>query len=352
MYQTNRRTKMSDSYQFQSEPFKYSEVILKGEKKFYVEGFISTIDPDIVDEVITINAQEDMLDQVVGRTITMDVEHSDWFSESGGVTNPNNTADKVLDKPKTDSIPVAKIVSAELKSRGVWAKVEINKSSPSFKAIWGSIKDGFLHSFSIAGYPLKAVTKVIDGVQQTLIDSYKLMNVTLTGTPVNPNATFIPVMKAALLKSMEANQMAEEEVVATEEVKTEEVVEEVKEEVKTEPVVEEVKEEPKPEVSTDDVLKKLQDEKAALEADNDALKLQLKQAEAPVAEAPEQSQNLESSGPMSQIKALTSDKIRLESENAKLKAELAKPIMKAVMTADKPLLAEQKSGQSPMDSIQ
>jgi len=342
---------MSEIIQFQSEKFNYSVATLKGEQHYFIEGYISTIDPDLVNEVITAKAQQELTDSAVGQNITMDVEHSDWFEEEGGVTNPNNTPDKILSQPKS-TIPIAKIVSATLKPRGTWVKAEINKNVSKFKEVWGSIKDGFLHSFSIAGYPLKAVTKLIDGVERTLVDSYRLINVTLTGSPVNPSATFVPVMKAALLKSMEANNMAEEEVV--EEVVAPVVTEEVKveEPVVPEPVkVQEVK-------TGDDVVSKITEErdaliveKSKLAEDKAALEQQLKQAQAPVVETSATDNNSESSGPMSQIKALTNDKIRLESEIATLKAELAKPVMKAQLSREQPKMKQTQNDSSPMDLI-
>lgn len=176
----------STNYAYQ-EPFQFIEVELKGEKRFFIEGFISTTDPDKSNEVLTLKAQQDIVDQCMNGTITMDVEHEEWYKEGRQQNKPSNTR-----------IPVAKIVEAQIKGNGVWVKAEINKHSDRFDNVWGSIKEGFLHSFSVAFYPMAAVTKNVSGQILKFIDALSLVNVTLTGSPINASAKFTPVMKAAL----------------------------------------------------------------------------------------------------------------------------------------------------------
>lgn len=176
-----------------AEGFLWSEVNLKGERKYYVEGYASTNDEDLSGEVI--DAQQDIYDQILNRNITLDIDHEEWYDEDG----------KILQRPKNTRIPVAKIVHAEMKSKGVWVKAEINTHLPSFKSVWGSIKDGFLKAFSIAFYP---ITKAGNTVKKL-----NLVNITLTGSPVNPQATFQVAMKsmsALIAKEAEDNNMTEE----------------------------------------------------------------------------------------------------------------------------------------------
>lgn len=256
--------------------FLWSEINLKGEKKYYVEGYISTIDKDKAGEVIDYSAQEDIYKQVLGENITMDLEHEEWYDENGNM----------LQRPRNEKIPVAKIVDARLTGKGVWVKAEINKNLSKFNEVWGSIKDGFLKAFSIAFYPVQKAGNVIK--------SLNLVNVTLTGSPVNPNATFNVVMKSAgaWLKSLEES----EGIKVSEEVKVEEKIEvKVEEPKELEPVkVEEKPVEVKVEepVKIENPLSQIKAEKEALEAE---------------------------------IKALTKSV-------ADLKAELAKPVMKAVIS--------------------
>ena len=283
--------------------FLWSEVNLKGEKKYYIEGYASTIDEDKAGEIINYEAQEDMLAQIKTQNITLDVEHSEWYDDAGNVLN----------KPKNTTIPVAKVVSAELRERGVWIKAEVNRNIPSFRSVWNSIKEGFLKAFSVAFYPVAKAGKEISKLN--------LVNITLTGSPVNPNATFSVAMKSAKAfldqQKQEADKMSEQEIVkkddvqpdvkAEEEVKSEAAVEE-KQEVE-EPKVEEPKqevEEPEPEV------------KAEKNEEIEALKAEIKS---------------------------------LRDEHAKLKAELEKPVMKAVKEETPEIPEEEQKFVSPLKLI-
>jgi hypothetical protein len=221
-----------NNFAFISNTFTSEEVILKGEKKYFVEGFISTTDEDLVGDIVTSEGQDDLVKQLLGREITLDLEHEEWYDSSGNR----------LEKPKNQLIPVAKIVKAERRTEpknGTWVKAELNSNlGNKFKSVWGSIQDGFLRAFSIAFYPVEAVSKKIDGVIKTFISKLNLVNVTLTGSPMLPEATFVPVMKAAL-KSL---QESKEEIIMSEEKPKENIetpkVEEIKPvEVKKEEVV-------------------------------------------------------------------------------------------------------------------
>jgi HK97 family phage prohead protease len=174
------------NYTIQFEPM---EVITKAgtDKKYYVEGYFSTIDEDLAMETLTESAQQDILTQIKGRTITFDVEHEVFYDKNG----------QVLSKPAS-AITIGKVVDAEMKAKGVWGKVEINDSAPRFKNIWESIQKGFLHSFSVAFYPLEAVKRKVDGVMKSFVNKLNLLNITLTGSPVNPEAKFSAVMKSAV----------------------------------------------------------------------------------------------------------------------------------------------------------
>ncbi len=159
--------------------FGFSEAIIKGERKYYVEGYASTIDEDKAGEVLDHSAQQDIFNQIQSENITMDIEHEEWYDSNG----------KVLSRPKNEKIPVAKVVDAKLTPKGTWIKAEINPHLRSFKELWGSITDGFLKAFSVAFYPVSKSGNVIKAL--------RLVNITLTGSPVNPQATFSATMKSA-----------------------------------------------------------------------------------------------------------------------------------------------------------
>ena len=226
-------------YTFTTDKFTFSSTELKGEKQSYVTGYISVPEVDIYNDLITINGLNSMLRQIEESTITVDYEHEAWRDD--------NTI-----------LPVAKIIEAKVDDRGLWVKCQLNKNSPKYKALWGSIKDGFITAFSIAFQPLRTVEKEMDGGTVRLIDELNLLNVAFTGAPVNKGAVVVEyTMKSVMQKAIGDVEKSGEQVIVpkdlltklleeksmTEETKqTEEVVEEVK-------PAEEVKEEAKEEQS-------------------------------------------------------------------------------------------------------
>ena len=62
----------------------------------------------------------------------MDIGHSEWVDDSGRQHDDM--------KPRSNTIPVAKIIKAERRGNGTWIKAQLNKHSPKFAEIWGSIK--------------------------------------------------------------------------------------------------------------------------------------------------------------------------------------------------------------------
>lgn len=161
-----------------------------GEKEYYVTGYISTSDRDLVNDVVTKACMEDMLTQIKSGSIKLDIEHEAYRPKDG---NPNK-------------IPVAKIVDAKIDSKGLYVKAVLNKFSPSFKSIWGSIKNKFLDAFSITYKALDTVDQVVNGVKVRLLNKIMLLNVAITGNPVNPSAT----MDKVFMKSLEANMMEQD----------------------------------------------------------------------------------------------------------------------------------------------
>ena len=65
-----------------SEPLAYGEITEKGEKKFCAEGFISTSDRDLVDDIVTDRALDQRLEQMKNRVIKLDFEHDSFRGET------------------------------------------------------------------------------------------------------------------------------------------------------------------------------------------------------------------------------------------------------------------------------
>lgn len=295
---------------YESNNFKTYEVVsLKGEKKFYVEGYASTTDIDKSGEVVNYEAQRDILRQILNETITLDIEHEEWFDDEGNL----------LEKPKNTKIPVGKVIQAELRERGVWVKVEINPHILTFKSVWNSIKDGFLRAFSIAYYPIEKI--------KNEISKLNLVNITLTGSPVNPNATFSVSMKSAKAfldkKDKEVSEMGDE---TKPSVKAEEEQTKLEENVNVETEKQpEVEKEPEQEVE-----KEVEKEP---------------EQEVKEPEVKSEPQNTE------EIETLRAEIKALREEQAKLKAELEKPVLKSIKEEPKKVEQEELKFVSPLKLI-
>ena len=161
-----------------------------GEKSYYVTGHISTADMDLVNDIVTDKCMDDMLVQIKSGNIKLDVEH-EAFKDGA---------------KKINKIPIARIVDAKRDSKGIYIKALINDSSPDFKSVWGSLKNRFLDAFSITYKAIDYINKVIDGVTVRLLNKITLLNVALTGNPVNPHAT----MDKVFIKSLEESIMTDE----------------------------------------------------------------------------------------------------------------------------------------------
>ena len=171
-------------YSFLTDQVAYETVETKGDKKYFITGYISTGEKDLLNDVVTPKGMQSMLKQIRESTIMLDYDHEAW-----------------RDSPTI--LPVGKIVQAKIDDRGLWIKAELNPHSPKFKDMWNSIKDGFIKAFSIAFKPVKTVMKVMGDTRVRLLEDLKLLNVALTGVPVNQDATIDNYgMKSIMLKAI------------------------------------------------------------------------------------------------------------------------------------------------------
>lgn len=158
-----------------------------GGKEYYVEGYISTLDPDFANDIIDEKGQESLFKELQGSDITMDEDHEEWRDPDTG---------KLYDGKK-NKYPVAKVVDSKLDNNGTWVSAKLNKYHPHFnERLLPMVKDGYLHSFSIAYNVTKKFYKMLDGVKYRVIQGLKAANVAITGNPVNKNATFNVALKS------------------------------------------------------------------------------------------------------------------------------------------------------------
>ena len=289
--------------------FEPVQVITKGEKHYYLEGYFSTIDKDLSLETVTKSAQMDILDQVMNRTITVDAEHEVFYDDKG---NPKY-------KPSS-AISLGKVVYAEMRTKGVWGKVELNPHIERFENIWKSALKGFVNAFSVAFIPLQAVKKKVNGIMESFVERLNLVNITITGNPMNPAAGFIPTMKSAAnllndtyLENKEESLMSTKTIKKSEEDKESKEAKEMEElKKKADDDDEELTEEEKKKLK-----KKAEDEEA--EKEKEALKKKADEEEA----EKDKEEKVKTKTMIEQLEA------KLKTLESKVTVLEAKPIMKS-----------------------
>jgi hypothetical protein len=68
----------------------------------------------------------------------------------------------------------------------------------TFKDLWENVTKGFYDAFSIAYVVKKSRNKIVDGTKTQLLENVGLLNVALTGNPINPGASMTAVMSKSL----------------------------------------------------------------------------------------------------------------------------------------------------------
>lgn len=168
--------------------FTSDPIELKSEgEDFFVEGYISTSDLDLVNDIVTKACLLDMAEQMKNRSIKLDVEHESFRGNSELETEINKTI-----------IPAAKIEDFLMDKKGLKVRAKLNKHSRRFNEVKGSIEEGFLDAFSIAYIPEKSTPQIKDGQQVRMLDKIKLLNVAFTGNPVNTEAKMVNVFTKSL----------------------------------------------------------------------------------------------------------------------------------------------------------
>lgn len=192
---------MSDSQisTFCSGPLETYTVEEKGQKQYFVEGYMSTGDLDLVNDIVTDNCMKSMLEQLNSRNIKLDFQHETMRGD--------NITDRQI---KKTTIPLGKNVKAWIDEKGLRHKTELNPNwvkldskgnvTMTFEQVWGSVKDKFLDGFSIAYTPTKVAYQNRQGKSVRMLDDLVLWTYALTGNAINPEAD----MTAAFAKSLDA----------------------------------------------------------------------------------------------------------------------------------------------------
>jgi len=193
---------------YSSAEFKLSETELKSEKKLHLEGFISTTKKDSNNDIVSEKGQLSLVSQIKeriknGTHVTMDLDHESYERDKN---DPLKTTGVILNK-----IPVALIDDVELvRVDGITktkVKATVNEDHPLYESIKRSIKNNYLHSFSIAYKVIDGFIDVVDGVKTRILDDVVIRNIGMTGVPVNDDAGFQVSLKSYIKKMEQEEQI-------------------------------------------------------------------------------------------------------------------------------------------------
>jgi len=189
-----------------------SEDTAKG-KNYWVEGYISTHDMDLVNDIVTKSCMDSMLNQFDGRSIKLDFEHETFRGN-----------DPISKEAAKTRMPLGKAVEKTIDRKGISVKWQMNPTWKkfdekgnvvmSFKDVWQNIEDGYFDAFSIAYVPTRTQSIEREGKSIRMLDDVNLLNVALTGNPINPAAKMGAVMAKSLefMKSQETEEINMSEV--------------------------------------------------------------------------------------------------------------------------------------------
>lgn len=169
---------------------------MKG-KEFWVEGYITTGDLDLVNDIVTKNCMDSMMAQFDMRSIKLDFEHETFRGDT----------DLGAEAAKT-KLPLGKAVKQNKDSKGVKVSWKLNPTWKkfdekgnivmTFSEVWQNVEEGYYDAYSIAYVPTKTTSIDKEGTTIRLLDNVNLLNVALTGNAINPNASMTSVMAKSL----------------------------------------------------------------------------------------------------------------------------------------------------------
>jgi hypothetical protein len=151
-------------------------------EEIHLDGFISTTDRDLVDDIVTKDCLESMKRQILDRNLKLDIEHEAFRG--------NSNEEKEINKSK---VPAGRMYDATVETIGssrfgLRVKSVINNFRKDFEQIKGNVINKFLDAYSIAFLPTKTSYKDIEGKKVRLLDDVVLLNVAMTGNPINTTA--------------------------------------------------------------------------------------------------------------------------------------------------------------------
>ena len=183
----------SNEFVFYSDKLNYKTTVSEKGKEYFIEGYVSTGDLDLVNDIVTKGCMDDMISQFNSRTIKLDFEHEAFRGKSKLDAEANKTR-----------LPLGKAVGNDRDEKGVKIKWKMNPTWKkfdekgnvvmTFKDLWENVESEMLDAFSIAYVPTKTTSMQQQGKSVRMLENVNILNVALTGNPINPMATMSAVM--------------------------------------------------------------------------------------------------------------------------------------------------------------
>lgn len=185
------------TFVFYSDKLSYKAVDTPKGKEYYLKGYITTGDLDLVNDIVTKDCMGSMFSQFDTRSIKLDFNHETLRGKSKEEAEINKT-----------TMPLGKFVGKDRDAKGIeitwklnptWRKFdEKGNIVMDFKDVWQNCEEGFYDAFSIAYVPTQSRVMEREGKSVRLLDNMNLLNVALTGNPINPGASMTAVMAKSL----------------------------------------------------------------------------------------------------------------------------------------------------------
>lgn len=182
---------------FYSDKLNFKTIDGKKGKEYWIEGYVSTGDLDLVNDIVTKRCMDSMLAQFDMRTIKLDFEHETFRGDN-----------EINAEAAKTRLPLGKAMNKERDSKGVKVKWKMNPNWKkfnnkgeivmTFQELWANVEEGYYDAYSIAYVPTKTAMIERNGESIRLLDDVNLLNVALTGNPINPGATMTSVMQKSL----------------------------------------------------------------------------------------------------------------------------------------------------------
>jgi hypothetical protein len=159
---------------------------------------ISTTEPDLVNDIVTLDFLKSMQSQILMGNKKLDIEHEAFRGKSVEEKEINKTkvpAGRMMDPVITEYKNEKKETHYSLNIKGL-----INKFRNDYENIKGNIIEKFLDAGSIAFIPTKFRREEKGGIVYRYLEDGVLLNTALTGNPINTSAQ----MRAIISKSLDS----------------------------------------------------------------------------------------------------------------------------------------------------